>query len=93
MNDDDLTTYGTIGADNLHNISACARAVNESSEIVTVDYLDEYMDNKLANIETMLKIVSRDLDMEEKYTDLAAKYEEYHTLLEQLTTLEILKAK
>jgi len=52
--------------------------------------IDE-MQEQLSRIEDQLVMLSRDINMEEKYEELREAYDHYQSVLEKLKTFEILK--
>lgn len=66
---------------------------NEPSILIdgSIKWNGEDLNDRLERIETMLKIPTRDVTMEEKYKKLKSLWEQYHKALDEYKTWETLK--
>jgi hypothetical protein len=66
---------------------------NEPSILIdgSIKWNGEDLNDRLERIETVLKIPTRDVTMEEKYKKLKSLWEQYHKALDEYKTWETLK--
>lgn len=101
MDSDDLTTVlDTLFTSGVpYTSESCTRILQvfqgaiEADKILTNDLIlnGESVDDRLRRIEILLKIPTRNVELEQKYAKLAKLWHEYNDLLSSLELIEALK--